>query len=119
MEAVTWLHGTAGMVLLGALVALAVAAVLALRVPAARRWADAARRLLLGALVAEAALGLVIALRGAAPAETIHWLYGAAVIVALLVPGALAESMAHRRAAVAAGAAVLATVFAWRLWGSG
>lgn len=119
MEAVTWLHGMAGLVLWGALAGLAALALLALRVPVAGRWADTARRLLLGLLVAQVAIGLVIALRGGAPAETIHWLYGAAVILVLLAPGALAESMAPRRAAFAAGAAVLGAVFAWRLWGSG
>ncbi len=119
MEAVTWLHGTAGLALLGALALLAVGALAGLRIPRLGAWSDTARRLLLGVLVAEAALGLVIAIRGGAPAEAIHWFYGVAIVIVLLVPGALAESMAGRRPTVLAGVSVLAAIFAWRLWGSG
>lgn len=125
MEAVTWLHGSAGLALLGALGALAVGTVVALRVPPLARWADGARRLLLGLLVAQAALGLVIALRGGAPAEGIHWVYGVAVIAVLLMVGpqsdaaATVERDARRRGAFAVAGVTLAVVLAWRLWASG
>lgn len=70
-------------------------------------------------LVAQAAIGLALALRGGGPAEALHWVYGAAVIGILLVPGALAPQMATaRRSAVLAGACAVGAVLVWRLWAS-
>ena len=121
MEAVTRLHTAPGLLLLAALALLGVTAgVLAAldRPPAA--WLETARRVLLAVLVAEAALGLVLALRGSAPDEGIHWLYGGAIIVALLVPGSLwTDGSARLRSTVFAVSATAAALFAWRLWGSG
>ena len=119
MSAVTWLHSILGPALAGALVVLAVAAVATMR-GALPGWLDGARRVVLALLVAEAALGLALALRGLAPAEPIHWVYGAAVIVLLLVPGALVHRAGMPRpGAVMAVASGLAALLAWRLWGTG
>lgn len=121
MEAVTRLHAAPALLLLAAFALLAVTAgVLAAldRPPAA--WLETGRRVLLAVLVAEAALGLVLALRGLAPDEGIHWLYGGAIIVALLVPGTLwTDGPARLRSIVFALSSIAATLFAWRLWGSG
>ncbi|MGI8657693.1 MAG: hypothetical protein ACR2K4_02840 [Candidatus Limnocylindria bacterium] len=120
MEAVTWLHTTAGVVLLGAFVLLALVAVPGSRSPALGRWFERGRRVLLGVVVAEAALGLTLALRGASPAETLHWAYGAGITGVLLAPSLMRDANdAHPRAFVMVGTSVLAALLAWRLWGTG
>jgi len=119
MTAVTWLHSILGPALAGALVVLALSALATLR-GALPGWLDTSRRVVLGLLVAEAALGLALALRGSAPAEPIHWVYGAAAIVVLLLAGALVErdGMPSRGAALVVASGVGA-LLAWRLWGTG
>jgi len=121
VEAVARLHSLPGAALLVALAVLSASAAtlwLLRREPAP--WLDGARRVLLAAVVVEAALGLALALRGAAPAEAIHWVYGAVIVVALLLPAtALADRAPRRRTGLLAGAALLATFMAWRLIGSG
>lgn len=121
MEVVTRLHSAPAVLLVATLALLGViAGVLAAldRPPAA--WLETVRRVLLAVLVAEAALGLVLALRGSAPHEGIHWLYGGAIIVALLVPSALwTDGTARLRSSVFAASSIAAALFAWRLWGSG
>jgi hypothetical protein len=117
--AVAQLHGALGIVLF---VLLTVAAVVTLVSLVRRRDAPflpTARRILLGLVVAQAAIGLALAARGAAPAEGIHWLYGVAVIVVLLAPSSLEPASAGARRAVLVAGTLLAAVFAWRLWGSG
>jgi hypothetical protein len=79
---------------------------------------DVVRRVLLGVTVAQAAIGLALALRGSAPAEWIHWLYGPAIVAALLLPGGLVLSPARRSGALAV-ALLFAALIAWRLWASG
>lgn len=118
-EAIAQLHAVLGIVLLAALVLLAAA--VAIGVLTGRRT-DATgplRRIALGAVVAQAALGLTLAVRGGAPAEWIHWLYGGAIVLALLVPSAVEPATRHGRDALVVGSTVLAAIFAWRLWGSG
>ena len=114
------LHAVTGPVLLIALLALAaVAAACAIagRLP---RALDLARQVLLAIVVAQAAIGLALAVRGAAPAEWIHWIYGGVIVAALLVPGSLHTDLPEaRRAAVLAGGAGLAVIMAWRLGASG
>jgi hypothetical protein len=116
----TELHGVLGpaiMVLLAVLAA--VAAILAVRghPPTAL---EVPRRVLLGAIVAQAAIGLALAARGGRPAEGIHWLYGVAIVVALLGPGALRPELSpQKRSGALAVAALLATALAWRLGASG
>ena len=120
MEAVARLHTLPGVVLVGALAALGVAAAipwLRRREPAA--WVDAVRRALLLVVVVEAALGLALALRGAGPAEWIHWLYGLVIIVALLLPAVVRTPDGRTRSALLAGGAAVGAVMAWRLMGSG
>lgn len=114
MEAVRLAHSALGPALLGALLVLAVAAIAALLRGGEPAWLETGRRIALALLVAQAALGLALAARGAAPSETIHWLYGAAVIAVLLVPGAL-----RRLGPVMAAASGVAVLLAWRLWASG
>jgi hypothetical protein len=120
VEAVARLHAIAGVPLVVGLVAFAlVAAVMA----AARRPApgtfDLARRLLLGVIVAVAALGLALSLRGAAPTEGIHWLYGPLLVATLLVPAAVRVDSDRTQSAVLAASGAIAAVLAWRLWSSG
>jgi heme A synthase len=114
------LHAAAGPILLVALLAFGVIAVGCAMTRRLPRSLDRARQVLLGLVVAQAAIGLALAVRGGAPAEWIHWLYGALVVVALLAPGVLADDVpVARRAAVLAGGAGLAVVMAWRLGASG
>lgn len=79
---------------------------------------DVVRKVLLGVTAAQAAIGMALALRGSAPAEWIHWLYGPAIVAALLVPGGLVLPPARRSGALAV-AALFAALIAWRLWASG
>jgi hypothetical protein len=121
MEALARLHTFPGLVMVAGLAVLAVmAAVLAILDRPPMPWFDFARRVLLGIIVAEAAIGLVLALRGSEPDEWIHWLYGGILIAALLLPATLVTNgSARSRSAALAAAAALGAVLAWRLWGSG
>lgn len=116
----TDLHALIGPALLLLLVGLAaVATVCAVR-GSSPDWLDLARRAALAALVAQAAIGLALAVRGDAPREWLHWVYGVAVTVALLVPGMLRPELPEgRRATAMAVGAALAAVFAWRLGATG
>jgi hypothetical protein len=83
-------------------------------------WTDRARQALLGLVVAEVAIGLALAFRGAAPAEWLHWLYGGLLVAVLLAPAALDERIgADRRVPAIAVVLAVATVLAWRLGASG
>ena len=121
MELLARLHTLPGLVLVAGLSVLAVmAATMAVLDRPPMPSLDFARRVLLGIIVAEAAVGLVLALRGAEPTEWIHWLYGGIIIGALLLPASLVTNGTPRSRSVAlAGAAGLAAIFAWRLWGTG
>jgi heme A synthase len=121
MEALTRLHTLPGFVLVAGLALLALmAGVLALLDRPPLPWLDFARRAVLGVIVAEAAIGLVLAFRGSEPEEWIHWLYGGIIIAALLLPATIVTDGTPRvRSAALAGAAGLAAILAWRLWGSG
>ena len=121
MEALARLHTFPGLVLVAGLAVLALmAGALALLDRPPMPWLDFARRAILGIIVAEAAIGLVLTLRGSEPEEWIHWLYGGIIIAALLLPATLVTNgTARSRSAALAGAAALAAVLAWRLWGSG
>ena len=117
---VTELHGVIGsaiMVLLAVLAA--VAAILAFR-GQPPTLLELPRRAALAIIVADAAIGLALAVRGGSPAEGIHWLYGVAIVLALLGPGALRpELSAQKRSGALAVGALLATALAWRLGASG
>lgn len=116
----TGLHAAAwpllGVALLG-LAGVSAAAAARNRAPAAL---DLLRRAALVVLVAQAAIGLVLALRGGGPRELLHWIYGAVVIAVLLAPGTMYEDgpPARRSWALAAGSGVGA-ILVWRLWASG
>ena len=121
MEAVDRLHTLRGIALLGLLLVpglvIGALALVDRRLPAAF---EPMRRVALALLVIEAALGLVLAFRGMAPAETIHWLYGGLILLVLLLPGSVAPAATQRvRTGIVAGSWLLAAVLAWRLWGSG
>ena len=119
IEAIAQLHATLGIALFGLL---SVLTLVAIGVVVGGRGAEAlalARRVALGLVAAQAAIGLAVAVRGRGPAEGIHWLYGVAIILALLAPSSLEPSSERGRTAVLVGSTLLAAVFAWRLWGSG
>lgn len=109
-----------GVILIVLITLLALAATMAAVASADHPALEWTRRMVLGLLVAEAAIGLALALRGATPGESIHWLYGGVVIVVLLLPGTLAPEVAPRvrTGALAVGSAIAAAL-AWRLWASG
>lgn len=116
----TGLHAAAWPLLALALLSLAsVSATAAMRnrAPAAL---ELLRRAALVLLVGQAAIGLALAVRGSGPSELLHWIYGAVVIAALLMPAAMAEDRppAMRSWALAGGSAVGA-ILVWRLWASG
>ena len=120
IASVTQLHAVIGPIVLALVALLALgAAVLAARgrSPESVEWV---RRVILGIVVGEAAIGLALAVRGSGPSEAIHWLYGGVIVLALLVPGALRADLpaAQRSSALAVGAS-LAAVIAWRLGASG
>ena len=121
MELLARLHTLPGLVLVVGLGVLAVmAGLLAVLDRPPMPGLDFARRVILGIIAAEAALGLVLTLRGAEPDEWIHWLYGGIIIAALLLPATLVTNGTPRsRSGALAVAAALAAILAWRLWGSG
>lgn len=116
----TWLHGAAwpllGVALLG-LAGISATAAIRKRAPEAL---ELLRRAALVVLVAQAAIGLALAVRGTGPNELLHWVYGAVVIAVLLLPGAMSEDQAPamRSWALAAGS-VVGAILVWRLWASG
>ncbi|HVM24619.1 MAG TPA: hypothetical protein VM253_04410 [Candidatus Limnocylindrales bacterium] len=114
LHAAAWPVVGVGLAILAA--AAAVAAVSG-RAPAALEWM---RRAALALIVAQAAIGLALAARGAAPAELLHWVYGIAILVVLLAPGSLPhDTSAARRSWVLAAGSLVAVVLTWRLWASG
>jgi hypothetical protein len=118
-EAAAQLHGVLGLVALVVTGGLAIGAGAAVLVDRGRAAVDLLRRIGLGLVVAQAALGLALTLRGGQPAEGIHWLYGGAIVLVLLAPSSLEPASLAARRGLLVGSALLATVFAWRLWGSG
>jgi heme A synthase len=117
---VSGLHGVTAPAMVAALGAMATVAAIMAVLNRESRVLEWARRGALGLLVAEAALGLAIAARGGGPNEAIHWLYGAVILIVLLIPGGVAPVLAPRArsGALALGSGVAAAV-AWRLWASG
>ena len=114
------LHSAAWPVLAIGLASIAVVAVVAATRGRSLAVVDWLRRIALLALVVQASIGLAMTMRGAAPAETLHWIYGVAVIAVVLLPATLpADAPDSRRSwSVAAGSAVGA-ILVWRLWASG
>lgn len=116
----TGLHSAAwpllGVALLG-LAAVSAAAAIRNRAPGAL---DLVRRAVLVVLVAQAAIGLALAVRGTGPDELLHWIYGVVVVAVLLLPGAMPDdgAPAMRSWALAAGS-VVGAILVWRLWASG
>lgn len=102
---------------LAGIAGLAVVAAVRDRFPAPLEWL---RRAALVVLVAQASIGLALAVRGGGPSELLHWIYGAVVVGVLLLPGMLEATTApgRRSWALAAGCAV-GVVLVWRLGASG
>ncbi|HEX2221679.1 MAG TPA: hypothetical protein VHK06_04070 [Candidatus Limnocylindria bacterium] len=113
-------HAGVGPLLAVGLLVLAVLAAAAALTGRAGAWVERVRLLALAVVVGESAIGLALALRGAAPSEWIHWPYAVAAGVALLLPGMLrSELTPTRRAAAVALAAVFALAMSWRLTATG
>ena len=116
----TGIHGISAPLAMVALTALAVAAAVLSALDRESRVLEWARRVALGVLVAEAAVGLALAVRGAAPDEWIHWVYGVAIVAVLLLPGGLRPELpARARSGAVALSSAIAAAIAWRLWASG
>ena len=116
----TGVHAVVGAVLVPALGVLALVAGFAAARRAPAPWTDRVRQAILGIVVAEAAVGLALAVRGAAPAEWLHWLYGGLLVAVLLAPAALDDRIGEDRRVPAIVAVLgIATLLAWRLGASG
>ncbi len=116
----TDLHALIGPALLLVLIGLAAVATVAALRGSAPASLDTLRRVVLGAVVAQAAIGLALAVRGNEPREWLHWVYGVAIGGALLAPGMLRPELPEQRRATAmAVGAALAVVLAWRLSATG
>ena len=123
------LHAAGGPLLMAAVGVLAVGAVTVLVAsrsgnPAIEAvgagWVDRLRAALAILLVAEAAIGGVLFVRGGRPAEWLHVVYGIAVVVILPLAGSLATRRAHAvRTAVIAAGALVALILLWRLVSTG
>lgn len=116
----TGIHGLTAPFAIIALAALAVAAAVLAALGREWRALEWFRRAALAVIVAEAAVGLALVVRGAMPGEWIHWLYGVGIVAVLLLPGGLRPELPSRArsGALALGSAVAAAM-AWRLWASG
>ena len=119
IEAIARLHAALGIALLALLVLLAASVALAVLTGRSTDRVGGVRRLVLGVIVAQVAIGLTLALRGDGPAEGLHWLYGGAIVLALLAPSAVEPPTRRGRDALLVAGTLLAAIFAWRLWGSG
>lgn len=123
------LHSAGGPLLLAAVAILGVAAVTVLVAsrsgnPALEAvgagWVDRLRAALAILLVAEAAIGAVLFIRGARPAEWLHLVYGVAALAVLPLAGSLAIGRSPTaRTAVIAGGALVALILLWRLVSTG
>ena len=118
-DAAAQLHALLGVAALVLLVGLVLGAAAVVLTGRGRAAFDGARRIALGLVVAQAAIGLALALRGREPAEGIHWVYGGAVVLALLAPSSVEPASMIARRWLIVGSSVLAAIFSWRLWGSG
>lgn len=102
---------------LAGIAGLAAAAAVRNRFPAPLEWLRLAA---LVVLVAQASIGLALAVRGGGPSELLHWIYGAVVVGVLLVPGAIEATTAPgRRSWALAAGSIVGAVLVWRLWASG
>ena len=123
------LHGAGGPLLVAAVGVLAIGALLVLVASRSGsrviqnvggRWIERLRAALAILLVAEAAIGAVIFVRGARPGEWLHIVYGVAVLAVLPLAGSLAIGRMHAaRAALVAGGALVALILLWRLVSTG
>jgi hypothetical protein len=110
---------------MGALVVFAAAVLVALGVTAAglrggAAWVDAARNVVLGIVVLQAAIGAVAYLGGSRPAEPLHFVYGLAAIAVLPLAATFASEAPPRpRAWVLVVALAILLVLAWRLASTG
>lgn len=87
------------------------------RWPASLEWL---RRAALVLLVAQGGIGLALAVRGAAPGELLHWIYGVVIVAVLLMPGSLPpKTTAGRRSWILAGGSTIGVILVWRLAASG
>ena len=120
MEGLSQLHGAIGSALLAGSVSLAAVAAFAAASAHPPAWLDRLRVALAAVVVAEGAIGVALALRGAGPSEALHWLYGAALLAVPLGVGSMGPSIPvrYRSGALAVGALGMA-LLAWRLASTG
>ena len=81
-----------------------------------QRWSHEVWLAFLALVVAQGLAGVAIAVTQGGPAEGIHWVYGAAILVVLLIGNGVAmAALPGRRGHVMALMAALIAVLAWRL----
>jgi hypothetical protein len=111
---VAQMHALAGLVVVGGCVAFATVAWISVG-GIARRLAGSLRLAVAGVAVVAAALGLALALRGDNPAEWLHWVYGAVLVLVPMAAGTLlAERSERGRSLGLAVAGTLLVFVAWR-----
>ena len=81
-----------------------------------QRWSHEVWIAFLALVVAQGLVGVAIAVTKAGPAEAIHWVYGGAILLILLIGNGLALStLGGKRGQVMTVTAALVAVLAWRL----
>ena len=108
------LHVMAGLLGVAACVAFAIVAWIS-TAGLARRLATGLRLAVAALAVVAAAIGLALALRGGQPAEWLHWVYGALLVVVPVAAGAVVAERSERgRSVVLAISGTLLALIAWR-----
>ena len=108
------LHAIAGYVVVGGCVVFAIVAWISVA-GIAQGLAGALRVGVAALAVVAGAIGLALTLRGDQPAEWLHWVYGAVLVVVPVVAGTIvAERSERSRSVLMAITGTLLAVIAWR-----
>lgn len=114
------LHAALGAVVLGLSAILAIAAFGTRVLHRSPRWLDGIRIAISVLAVVGAATGVILAVNGLGPSETIHWLYGAVIVILPVMAGSIDFGDSARTRSAAFGVAgILTALIAWRLASSG
>jgi hypothetical protein len=112
----TGLHSVGFVVILVAAGAYAVTGLVTARSGRSQRWAYEGWIAFLALVVAQGLVGVAIAVTSGGPAEAIHWVYGGAILLVLLIGNGVAVNMLPgKRGQVMTLMAALVAVLAWRL----